>query len=62
MIFRAVIGEEPLFSLSKGKFHKVENAKERGAFVVSINGMQLFGLDFPKIETRRPARALGRNL
>ena len=31
---------------------KVENAKQRGAYVVSINATQLFALDFPKIETR----------
>ncbi len=37
----------------QGKLQKVENAKERGAFVVSINATQLFPLDFPKIETRR---------
>jgi len=37
----------------QGKLQKVENAKERGAFVVSINATQLFALDFPKIETRR---------
>jgi error-prone DNA polymerase len=35
-----------------GKLQKVENAKERGAYVVSINATQLFALDFPKIETR----------
>jgi len=37
----------------QGKLQKVENAKERGAFVVSINATQLFPLDFPRIETRR---------
>lgn len=36
-----------------GKLQKVENAKERGEFVVSINATQLFPLDFPRIETRR---------
>jgi error-prone DNA polymerase len=41
------------FLCVQGKLQKVENAKERGAFVVSINAMQLFPLDFPKIETRR---------
>jgi error-prone DNA polymerase len=35
-----------------GKVQKVENANERGAYVVSINATQLFALDFPKIETR----------
>jgi len=37
----------------QGKLQKVENAKERGAFVVSINASQFFPLDFPRIETRR---------
>jgi error-prone DNA polymerase len=37
----------------QGKLQKVENAKERGAVVVSINASQLFALDFPKIETQR---------
>jgi DNA polymerase III alpha subunit len=37
----------------QGKLQKVENAKERGAFVVSINATQLFQLDFPRIETWR---------
>ena len=37
----------------QGKLQKVENAKERGAFVVSINATQLLPLDFPQIETRR---------
>jgi error-prone DNA polymerase len=35
-----------------GKLQKAENAKERGAYVVSINATELFALDFPKIETR----------
>jgi error-prone DNA polymerase len=35
-----------------GKLQKVENAKERGAYVISINATHLFPLDFPKIETR----------
>jgi error-prone DNA polymerase len=37
----------------QGKLQKVENAKERGAFVVSINAAELFPLEFPRIETRR---------
>jgi error-prone DNA polymerase len=37
----------------QGKLQKVQNAKERGAFVVSINATHLSALDFPKIETRR---------
>jgi error-prone DNA polymerase len=49
---RALI-KKSRFLRVQGKVQKVENAKERGAFVVSINATQLFPLDFPKIETRR---------
>ena len=35
-----------------GKLQKVENAKERGAYVVSINATQVFPLEFSRIETR----------
>jgi hypothetical protein len=41
------------FLRCREKLQKSENAKERGAFVVSINAMRLFPLDFPKIETQR---------
>jgi error-prone DNA polymerase len=50
--YRAVI-KKSRFLRVQGKLQKVENAKERGAFVVSINATQLFPLDFPRIETRR---------
>jgi len=35
-----------------GKLQKVENAKERGAYVISINATQVFPLEFSRIETR----------
>jgi error-prone DNA polymerase len=35
-----------------GKLQKVENAKERGAYVVSINATQVFPLEFSGVETR----------
>ncbi len=49
---RALI-KKSRFLRVQGRLQKVENAKERGAFVVSINATQLFPLDFPRIETRR---------
>jgi error-prone DNA polymerase len=35
-----------------GKLQKVENAKEQGAYVVSINATKVFPLEFSRIETR----------
>jgi len=36
-----------------GKLQKVENAKEQGAFVVSINASEVFALPVANIETRQ---------
>lgn len=33
-----------------GKLQKVENAKEQGAYVVSINAGQVFALEFSRID------------
>jgi len=35
-----------------GKLQKIENAKEKGAFVISINASEVFPLAFSNIETR----------
>lgn len=50
--YRALI-KKSRFLRVQGKLQRVENAKERGAIVVSINAAQLLPLDFPRIETRR---------
>jgi error-prone DNA polymerase len=49
--YRALVNKSKFLGVY-GKLQKVENAKERGAYVVSINATHLFPLDFPKIETR----------
>ena len=50
--YKTLIKKNKFLSV-QGKLQKVENAKERGAFVVSINATHLAVLDFPKIETRQ---------
>src|ERR1041385_5934284 len=49
--YRALVNKSKFLGVY-GKLQKVENAKERGAYVVSINATHLFSLDFHKIETR----------
>lgn len=49
--YRALV-KKSKFLRVHGKQQNVENAKERGAFVISINATHLFPLDFPRIETR----------
>jgi error-prone DNA polymerase len=48
---RSLVNESKFLRVH-GKLQKVQNAKEPGAYVVSINATQLFPLDFPRIETR----------
>ncbi len=50
--YKSIIKKSKFLSV-QGKLQKVENAKELGAFVISINAAHLAPLDFPKIETRQ---------
>lgn len=53
--YRALVNKSKFLGVH-GKLQKVENAKEAGAYVVSINATQLFPLDFSKIEIKIETR------